>query len=70
MVKEVAMGRLVKGAWSDDWYDTRATAGHFVRPATQFRNWVTPDGRAGPSGAEGFLAAPGRYHLYVSLACP
>jgi len=69
-VKEVAMGRLVKGAWSDDWYDTRTTGGHFVRPVTQFRNWVTPEGRAGPSGTEGFPAAPGRYHLYVSLACP
>ena len=64
------MGRLLKGAWSDDWYDTRATDGHFVRPPTQFRNWVTPDGRAGPSGTEGFRAESGRYHLYVSLACP
>jgi glutathionyl-hydroquinone reductase len=70
MVKEVAMGRLLQGAWSEDGFDTRGTGGHFVRPPTQFRNWVTPDGRAGSSGTAGFAAASGRYHLYVSLACP
>jgi glutathionyl-hydroquinone reductase len=70
VVKEAEMGRLIQGAWSQDWYDTRGTGGHFVRPPTQFRNWVTPDGRAGASGTAGFPAASGRYHLYVSLACP
>ena len=64
------MGLLVNGIWRDQWYDTTAEGGHFVRPRTIFRNWVTRDGTAGPTGAAGFAAAPGRYHLYVSLACP
>ena len=64
------MGLLVEGVWRDEGYDTRETGGRFVRTDSQFRNWVTPDGSAGPSGAAGFKAAPGRYHLYVSLACP
>lgn len=64
------MGLLIDGVWRDRWYDTNATGGHFVRPRTSFRNWVTRDGSAGPSGAAGFAAAAGRYHLYVSLACP
>ena len=62
------MGLLVDGVWQDD--VSRTKDGHFVRPATQFRNWVTPDGSAGPTGEAGFAAEPGRYHLYVSLACP
>jgi putative glutathione S-transferase len=64
------MGLLVNGEWHSSWYDTAATGGAFVRRAAQFRNWVTPDGEAGPSGAGGFAAATGRYHLYVSHACP
>ena len=64
------MGRLVDGVWQDVWYDTVATNGHFKRSASQFRNWVTADGSAGPSGDGGFKAEAGRYHLYVSLACP
>ncbi|MBO0755565.1 MAG: glutathione S-transferase family protein [Bradyrhizobiaceae bacterium] len=64
------MGLLVNGVWTDEWYDTASTKGRFVRPATRFRNWVTADGDAGPSGDGGFAAASGRYHLYVSLACP
>ncbi len=64
------MGLLVDGVWRDQWYDTSATGGRFVRPRTRFRNWVTPDGSPGPSGTGGFAAEPGRYHLYVSLACP
>ena len=64
------MGMLVDGQWHDVWYDTKASRGRFVRTESQFRNWVTPDGRAGPSGREGFRAEPDRYHLYVSLACP
>ena len=64
------MGLLVHGEWQDQWYDTRAHKGHFVRSAAQFRNWVTADGSPGPSGRGGFQAEPGRYHLYVSLACP
>lgn len=64
------MGLLVDGKWQDRWYDTSASAGRFVRSDAQFRNWVTRDGRPGPSGAGGFKAEPGRYHLYVSLACP
>ena len=64
------MGLLVDGVWTDQWYDTAATGGRFVRAASQFRNWVTADGRPGPNGTGGFAAEAGRYHLYVSLACP
>ena len=62
------MGLLVDGVWQQD--GARTKDGHFIRPNTQFRNWVTPDGSAGPSGDGGFKAEAGRYHLYVSLACP
>ncbi len=64
------MGLLVEGKWQDKWYDTKSTGGKFVRQDSSFRNWVTPDGAAGPTGSAGFKAEPGRYHLYVSLACP
>ncbi|MFN3169992.1 MAG: glutathione S-transferase family protein [Hyphomicrobiales bacterium] len=64
------MGLLVDGVWHDTWYDTKKSGGKFVRNASQFRNWITADGSAGPSGSGGFKAEAGRYHLYVSLACP
>ncbi|WP_171241368.1 glutathione S-transferase family protein [Ruegeria sp. HKCCA5491] len=64
------MGLLVDGKWHDTWYDTKSTGGAFKRSAAQFRNWITADGSAGPSGKGGFKAEPNRYHLYVSLACP
>ncbi|MEZ7842305.1 MAG: glutathione S-transferase family protein, partial [Pseudomonadales bacterium] len=64
------MGLLVNGEWHSDWYDTKATGGRFERKAPSFRNWITADGSAGPSGTGGFKAEPNRYHLYVSLACP
>lgn len=64
------MGMLVKGQWRDEWYDTESTGGEFVRQDAAFRNWVTPDGAPGPTGDGGFAAEAGRYHLYVSLACP
>lgn len=64
------MGLLVEGKWHTDWYDTKATNGRFVRKDSHFRNWVTADGQPGPTGKGGFKAEPGRYHLYVSLACP
>ena len=64
------MGLLVDGKWQDQWYDTKTTDGKFERSAAQFRNWITPDGAAGPSGKGGFAAESGRYHLYVSYACP
>jgi putative glutathione S-transferase len=64
------MGLLVDGIWQDQWYDTQKTGGRFVREDSQFRNWVTADGSPGPSGVGGFEAEPGRYHLYVSYACP
>jgi putative glutathione S-transferase len=64
------MGLLVDGKWHDKWYDTKSTGGAFERSVSQFRNWITPDGSAGPSGDSGFTAESGRYHLYVSLACP
>lgn len=58
------MGYLQQGVWHEGWYDTSKTAGEFVRQESQFRRFVTVD------GASGFRAEPGRYHLYVSLACP
>ena len=64
------MGLLVEGQWHTDWYDTKSTGGKFVRQDAIFRNWVTADGSAGPTGIGGFTAEAGRYHLYVSLACP
>ena len=64
------MGLLVDGEWHDKWYDTEENDGKFVRDQAGFRNWVTSDGLAGPSGEGGFKAESGRYHLYVSHACP
>ena len=64
------MGLLVKGEWHDKWYDTDKSDGAFEREDAQLRSWVTADGSAGPSGNAGFKAESGRYHLYVSLACP
>jgi glutathionyl-hydroquinone reductase len=64
------MGQLVEGIWRGEGHDAPSRDGRFVRAETQFRNWVTPDGSPGPTGAGGFRAEPGRYHLYVSLACP
>lgn len=64
------MGLLIDGRWHDQWYDTAGNGGRFHRPDTPFRNWVTADGSPGPSGSGGFAAETGRYHLYVSLACP
>ena len=64
------MGLLVDGIWHDKWYDTGKTGGTFRRADAQFRNWITANGSAGPTGQDGFKAEPGRYHLYISLACP
>ena len=64
------MGLLVDGVWQDEQHITRTPGGHFVRPTTRFRNWVTEDGSPGPTGEGGFAAARGRYHLYVALPCP
>ncbi len=64
------LGQLIDGAWHNAWYDTRKSGGKFVRTTPAFRNWVTADGSPGPSGTGGFAAEAGRYHLYVSLACP
>ena len=58
------MGLLQQGKWVDQWYDTQNSGGEFVRQDSRFRNWITPDGE------DGFKAETGRYHLYVSLACP
>ena len=64
------MGQLVDGVWTDTWYDTKSTGGAFKRSTAKFRNWITADGNAGPSGDGGFKAESGRYHLYISYACP
>ncbi|MEL6551017.1 MAG: glutathione S-transferase family protein [Pseudomonadota bacterium] len=64
------MGLLVDGQWVDKWYDTKSTNGAFKRSEAKFRNWITSDGAPGPSGKGGFKAEAGRYHMYVSYACP
>jgi glutathionyl-hydroquinone reductase len=64
------MGVMIEGQWHDQWYDTSKTEGRFVREDSAFRNWVTADGSPGPTGQGGFKAEAGRYHLYVSYACP
>ena len=64
------MGQLVDGVWHDVWYDTGKSGGAFERSTSSFRNWITADGSPGPSGTGGFKAESGRYHLYVSYACP
>jgi len=63
------MGLLVEGRWQDQWYES-SKDGAFQREQAQRRNWLTADGKPGPSGVGGFAAEAGRYHLYVSLACP
>ncbi len=64
------MGLLIDGVWHDQWYDTRNTGGRFQRSNAGFRNFVTADGSAGPTGEGGFKAEAGRYHLYIARACP
>lgn len=64
------MGLLIDGQWHDTWYDTKESGGAFKRTEANFRNWITADGSAGPTGEAGFKAEAGRYHLYVSHACP
>lgn len=63
---------LVDGKWSATWDPVQAkdAKGGFIRQISSFRNFVTPDGSAGPTGTGGFAAAAGRYHLYVALTCP
>ncbi|PBJ03884.1 glutathione S-transferase family protein [Pseudomonas sp. ACN5] len=63
------MGLLVDGRWQDKWYES-SKDGAFQREQAQRRHWLTADGKPGPTGVGGFAAEPGRYHLYVSLACP
>lgn len=63
---------LVDGKWTEDWQPVQAKdeKGGFVRQISGFRNWITPDGSAGPTGEAGFKAEAGRYHLYVAYICP
>ena len=63
------MGLMINGVWQEREPEP-SKDGHFERGETAFRNWITPDGRPGPTGQDGFRAVAGRYHLYVSLACP
>ena len=64
------MGRLENGVWIDQWHNTKETKGRYVRKPSIFRNWITVDGEAGPTGKGGYLAEKDRYHLYISWACP
>jgi len=64
------MGLLIEGQWQEGGVVDNSPQGAFVRSESRFRNWITADGSPGPSGHGGFKAEPGRYHLYVSLACP
>lgn len=58
------MGLLVNGKWHDKWYPTEKTGGRFIREDAQFRNWIKAD------GSTAYAPQAGRYHLYVSMACP
>jgi len=64
------MGLLQNGQWVDQWYATKDSGGEFRRQDSRFRSWLTAEGEKGPNGEPGFKAEKGRYHLYVSLACP
>lgn len=64
------MSLMINGKLHSDWLDAEIMDGEFIRQDSQFRNWVTIDGTAGPSGKDGFKAEENRYHLYVSHACP
>ncbi|WP_428540528.1 hypothetical protein [Profundibacter sp.] len=63
---------LIQGKWTSNWHPVQAKdkTGRFIRQTSEFRNWVTPDGAAGPTGIGGFKAEAGRYRLYVALICP
>ncbi len=69
-MKDGVMGLLVDGVWTDKWYDTKSTGGRFERSEAPWRDFVTVDGSPAPGRTRGLKAEPGRYHLYVSLACP
>jgi putative glutathione S-transferase len=64
------MGLLQQGKWVDKWYNTKNSDGEFRRQDSRFRSWLTANGETAPNGEQGFKAQAGRYHLYVSLACP
>jgi putative glutathione S-transferase len=64
------MGEMIDGVWHAVPKKSQIKDGHFRRPPTRFHGWVTRDGSPGPNGEDGFVAEPGRYHLYVSYACP
>ncbi len=64
------MGVLIEGVWHAVEPQRKDTGSQFIRATTEFRHWITRDGAPGPSGSGGFTAAPGRYHLYLSAACP
>lgn len=64
------MGRLIDGQWHGDSFLAKSASGRFERQETQFRDWVTADGSLRADGRRPFKAEPGRYHLYVSYACP
>lgn len=63
---------LINGKWTEKWQPVQAKdeQGRFIRQTSSFRNWITADGQAGPTGIGGFKAEKGRYHLYVALICP
>ncbi|RSU53130.1 glutathione S-transferase family protein [Sphingomonas sp. S-NIH.Pt15_0812] len=64
------MGRMIDGRWHAGKVTEDSADGAFKRQDAGFRDWVTADGRPGPDGQQGWPAAKGRYHLYVSYACP
>lgn len=63
------MGRLIQGKWSDEWYDTKSSKGKFQRESSHFNHWVKKESSNKLSDSD-FIAQSGRYHLYVSYACP
>ena len=59
------MGLLIEGKWHTDWYDTSSSKGEFIRNDAQFRQTISTD-----KATSSFIPEIGRYHLFVSLACP
>jgi glutathionyl-hydroquinone reductase len=66
----IFMGLMIEGKWDNDATIPSDSRGRFIREASRFRHWITPDGSPGPAGEGGFEAEPDRYHLFVSPSCP
>src|SRR5438093_676802 len=64
------MGLMIDGKWDNDATNPSDARGYFIREASRFRHWITPDGKPEHPGEGGFEAEANRYHLFVSPSCP